>query len=443
MGRLMGNVANSYITTNPPTILRMFGGTFRLLSEMSVEGWLKGVAGVWTTPPSDNREMADRIHDVSGYFHERHRRSQAGRFTGLLDSPSTRKRIGTSWKAFSNALAKANETEGARKVLEIGETIMRGGLEAIRIMQAIDHLVRWVDTKIMVGAVRGFMADGASFEEAVRLAENAFRRTQNTSDAADDSLFAARVKHNNHQIMKSLLMFSSDPMKAHNQMRRAWRERNMDGGRERAARTAAAVTLNSLWSVAVNPLFAALGTGVSAAVGWLDDEDEEWSDFDQQVVNAATQDKEVARAAERLSSEFVSNSFGVIGWFASEVTFSAAQLIEGRRPSTDVVEVPVLGEINNLVRSMFNAKYGDATMSAFTLAGIPIAGPVRTARKLFDADATLTRGDPSGLFDDRDYLVWTTLRAKQKEDPRAMTIEERRRLVALDRKRKVKRREQQ
>lgn len=92
------------------------------------------------------------------------------------------------------------------------------------------------------------------FGAAVKAAEMTFRRTQNTSDTADDTLVAARMKSlEGLALSRPLMMFSSDPLKANNQIRKAVRDAASDPAR--LGRTSAAITMNTALSASVGTMF--------------------------------------------------------------------------------------------------------------------------------------------------------------------------------------------
>ena len=115
------------------------------------------------------------------------------------------------------------------------------------------------------------MADVQVDRMAAQMAEDAFRRTQNVSDALDDTLYAA-VNKFNKGIGRVLFPFSSDPLKGHNQLRRAI----MSGDPVQIGRTTAGIAGNMALAAAVNPLWALAGLAVANLFGGDEEDEEIW-----------------------------------------------------------------------------------------------------------------------------------------------------------------------
>jgi hypothetical protein len=269
------------------------------------------------------------------------------------------------------------------------------GLGILSVLRGFDHVLRGIDRQIMLIAVQGHMAEGLTFEQAVDRAVMTFRRTQNTSDAMDDTMYAARTKGKN-SAFRSLLMFSSDPLKAYNQLRHAIRDWKVDPAR--AGRTAVAVTLNS-------GLSAGVGLAFSAGLFSLFDDDDEWNEVDREIQRQMAMDREIHKAKRRLLEDAVTQSTGVIGWFVSSVFYSVDQIIAGGYKSSDPVEIAALSEVSEIIEDMAGVvkqsmaerddEWTEKTLDlsvrvlndAATLTGVPTEAPMRTIRKIREVAA--------------------------------------------------------
>ena len=430
-GRLQSNIAGAYLMLAPKTWGRMFGGVFRLLSEIRTGAYLRGLTKVENFTPGVRGQWVTDIEEYNGYFYDRHRRSQVGRYSNLLQDPRAQRHFMLTFGAFGRALRNSGEDGAADGVKRLINVIRASGnlvKGLVSVMRGFDHVLRGIDRQIMLIAVQGHMAEGMTFEEAVDAAEMTFRRTQNTSDPADDVMDAARIKGNikgSKQILHAILLFSSDPVKANNQIRTAWRDRGEDPGK--AARTIGAIGLNSALSAYVGYMFA-------ATLFALVDDDEE--DSDRDIMSRASMEKEGHRAKRRLLEEAVSQGGGLIGFIASSAVYFAEKSLSGQFSPSDPLEVPSVEAINKLARSGGDAvrkgwneeltpgDVGSAALDGMTLIGLPFAAPFRIFRQIDEALAEPETAD-----------VLKVLRARKRDG--TLTSGERLRLEELEEERKA------
>jgi hypothetical protein len=169
------------------------------------------------------------------------------------------------------------------------------------VLSSLVDVLRAIDENIMLTAVEARLAEAkdqgyvgaAAFTIAVERAEQDFRRSQNSSDEFDETAFAAETRTSNKSpAWRMLFPFSSDTLKARNQIRRAW----LSG--ERRAGTALAIggnlTTNAVINAASVMTLLYMAKTISSALGGADEPtDEEDKAFDKAVkelpVNVASE----------------------------------------------------------------------------------------------------------------------------------------------------------
>lgn len=368
------NIAGANLTINPKTWLRQLGGIARLYTEMSTAAFAAGMASVTTMTPGTRAEMARRVEEANGYFYERHRRSQVGIFANVLGDP----RQGTEqWSnalaAVGRAFATAGNDLAAGRFARASRDARQGASAFTRIIRSADMFLRTVDRQVMLAAFAGYRSElsrtnpSMTSDEldmaAAKMAEAAFRRTQNVSDPLDDTVLAAEGKFD-RGITRFLFPYSSDPLKGHNQLRRAFSSRDP----EKIAKATAGVGMNMLWSAAVNPAWAAAFAGLSALLGGDDDEDEK-------AIAAILTEREMKRIVARISAETAAQALGYPGTFANEVLNAALLGFSGA--AEGVGEPLVIASMGELARSLVEGKFLEAATTAATMSGIPVAAPAR------------------------------------------------------------------
>lgn len=368
------NIAGANLTINPKTWLRQLGGIARLYTEMSTSAFAAGMASVTTMTPGAREEMALRIEEVNGYFYERHRRSQVGIFANVLGDP----RKGTEqWAnalaAVGRAFATAGDDLAAGRFARAARDVRQGLSAFTRILRSADMFLRTIDRQVMIAAFAGYRSELSRMnprmtgEEldiaAAKMAERAFRRTQNVSDPLDDTVLAAEGKFD-RGITRLLFPYSSDPLKGHNQLRRAFASRDA----EKIAKATAGVGMNMLWSAAVNPAWAAAFAGIAFMLGGDDEEDEK-------AIAAILTEREMKRVVARIGAETAAQALGYPGTFANEILNAAILGFSGA--AEGVGEPLVISSMGEISRSLVEGKALQAATTAATMAGIPVAAPTR------------------------------------------------------------------
>ena len=234
-----------------------------------------------------------------------------------------------------------------------------------------------------------------------------------------------------------LLLYSSDSLKGHNQIRKAARDAAA-GDFARAGRTAGAMGVNMVMASGVGYAVSSALVGLS---GLLDDDEEE---FDRMILNRHNMEREASKAKWRSANDVVGYGFGIMGWFAQSVV----QLIRstGEGWSTEVVDIASVTEINefteDVVRNVRKASEGelesgnvvDTLIDLGMLFGIPLAAPSRLLGQIGEAVEPPDTDEVLKILRKMDRE--DDARAKAGE-PRLMTKDERRRLAVLERQRRI------
>jgi hypothetical protein len=373
---LNSNVSGALLLINPKTWFRQLGGIFRLASEFDMGDWASGSRASIALTPAQRSDLIDRIEQDSGYFFDRHRRSQVGLFAGIIGDPrQNRERMMVMLRAVGSNLRSAVDEATQANFRSMLEDLNAGRSNVLTILRSFDWALRGIDRQVMLA---GYMSarqslsrtDPAMAEQdahlaAIALAERAFRRTQNVSDPMDDTVFAAEQKFNKGY-GRLLFPFSSDPLKAFNQARRAVANPDARAG------TAFGITANILWSAAANPLsvgLAGLATGLWAS----DDEDDKL--LKQAIVNQQAQ-----RAMERAAGDLVGSAFGYGGLILNDVYQAYRAYQDGYAPDAGIQIMP-LQVANEVLRNFAAGEYGAMAGDVATLAGIPVTTPIESIRR--------------------------------------------------------------
>jgi len=373
---LNSNVSGALLLINPKTWFRQLGGIFRLASEFDMGDWASGSRASIALTPAQRSDLIDRIEQDSGYFFDRHRRSQVGLFAGIIGDPrQNRERMMVMLRAVGSNLRSAVDEATQANFRSMLEDLNAGRSNVLTILRSFDWALRGIDRQVMLA---GYMSarqslsrtDPAMAEQdahlaAIALAERAFRRTQNVSDPMDDTVFAAEQKFNKGY-GRLLFPFSSDPLKAFNQARRAVANPDARAG------TAFGITANILWSAAANPLsvgLAGLATGLWAS----DDEDDKL--LKQAIVN-----QQARRAMERAAGDLAGSAFGYGGLILNDVYQAYRAYQDGYAPDAGIQIMP-LQVANEVLRNFSTGEYGAMAGDVATLAGIPVTTPVESIRR--------------------------------------------------------------
>jgi hypothetical protein len=255
-----------------------------------------------------------------------------GIVSGTL-SAGDRVKVMTAAKGMARAFAAAGHAAIAKNITDSLNALGDATDNANLTLTALIDMLRLMDEHIMSIAVEARLAEAKdegltgtdAFEQAVKRAERDFRLTQNASDEFDETAFAAvnRVRGSG-ATWRMLFVFSSDPLKARNQIRRAW----LSG--ERRIGTALAISGNTASStiigVASVATVAYMAKTIAALFGGADEPDDE-------------EDKAFAEAVKSVpasvAAELVGSTFGYVGLGFS----TALQSIVNRRAMGQAIVV--------------------------------------------------------------------------------------------------------
>jgi hypothetical protein len=281
---LTSNVTGAKLMMNPTTIAKVtIGGTIRLQSEIPVTLWARGTARAtnYARKPGRWSDRVDEIHTVNGYFSRRHQMQMRSIFSGALND-SDRSQVGNALIGMRDSLRAAGANLAAKRITDSINSIGDAGRASTLALSAMVDALRYADEQIMLAAVEarlaevedeGVMTGRDALTEAANRAERDFRKTQNASDEFDDTFFAATSRTSGNAGWRLLFPFSSDPLKARNQIRRAV----LEGTATERGRTLLAVGGNILTGAAIGSLSTyAVAKTISLIASMLgaDDEDE-------------------------------------------------------------------------------------------------------------------------------------------------------------------------
>lgn len=331
--KLTNNITGAILAMRPRTLGKVVvGGQIRLMSEIPVEYMARGVARSTKprTPQSWNARI-DEIHAVNGYFNRRHQLHMRSIISGSL-SDADRVKVSTAWQASIDSLRATGNNLAAAQLTDAFENFKDAGNGANLMIAAAVDALRYMDEQIMLTAVEarlaevedeGVLTGQDALREAALRAERDFRRTQNASDEFDDTFFFANARVKGQQGIRLLFPFTSDPLKARNQIRRAY----LSG--DRRLETAAAIGGNAAASTIIGSAsLVTVGYMVSLIAGLLggdDPTDEEEKKFKE----------EAKKIPARLAAEILSSTAGIPGVIMGQVV----QGMQYRRP----LFAPLLG----------------------------------------------------------------------------------------------------
>jgi hypothetical protein len=384
--RINGNISGALLMLNPKTWFRQLGGIFRLASEFDTGDWAAGSRRSIALAPSQRTAMIDRIEETSGYFFDRHRRSQVGLFAGVIGDPrQNRERIASMLRSLASNLRSAVDEATQGNIQRMLADLSAGRTNALTILRSVDLALRGIDRQVMLAAYMTArqslsrtdpsMAEDEAHASACVMAEQAFRRTQNVSDPLDDTVFAAEQKFSKGY-GRLLFPFSSDPLKGWNQARRATLNP------QNAGRTAFAIGANMIWSAAANPLslgLAAIGTGLAAS----EDEDDE-------LLKRALMEKQREGAMRRIANELVASAGGYAGIIAGDIYTAYRAMSDGYAPDQTIQLMP-LQVANEVIRSASMGDYGAMAGDLAMMAGIPVTMPIESIAR--DVEKTIATPD--------------------------------------------------
>jgi hypothetical protein len=301
--KLTNNVTGAVLSLSPRTWAKVqAGGIIRLASEVGpvylAEGTAKTTAMLRS--PQMWRARVEQVHSQSGYFTHRHQMNMRSIMSGSM-SEQDRIKVMTAAKALYKSIAASTDAARAANFTDTMNSLGNATDNANIVLSSLVDVLRAIDENIMLTAVEARLAEAkdqgyvgaAAFTVAVERAEQDFRRSQNSSDEFDETAFAAETRTSNKSpAWRMLFPFSSDTLKARNQIRRAW----LSG--ERRAGTALAIggnlTTNAVINAASVMTLLYMAKTISSALGGADEPtDEEDKAFDKAVkelpVNVASE----------------------------------------------------------------------------------------------------------------------------------------------------------
>lgn len=388
--KLSNNVTGATIAMRPRTLAKVvLGGQIRLASEIPAEYWARGVgrASRQTTNPFAWNARIEEIHSVNGYFTRRHQLHMRTIVSGAL-SDSDRVRITTAYSAAIDSIrAAGNNVAAANMTDALGRLKDAANGANLMIASAVDAL-RYMDEQIMLAAVEarlaevddeGLLTGQDALREAALRAERDFRRTQNASDEFDESAFVAYQRVlGTGGAARMLFVFSSDPLKARNQIRRAY----LSGNRRLA--TTAAITGNMAANTVITTASIATSAYAISLIAGLLGGDEPTEE----------EDKEFKKAVEgvplNIARELLASTLGFVG-ITMGWTIDAYQY--RRDPAALIVGRPASQAIREITKDQDTTlKVSGALLAMSQYIGVPIYGLFDFVRKLFDDGKTTSGG---------------------------------------------------
>ena len=231
--KLTNNVTGAVLAMNPRTLAKVVvGGQIRLASEIPAGYWARGVARAarQTVNPRAWDARVEEIHSLNGYFSRRHQLHMRSIVSGSL-SDADRVRVTTAFRSMAESFRSAGQNLVALNLTDAAGAFRDASNGANMMIASVVDALRYMDEQIMLAAVEarlaevedeGILTGQNALREAALRAERDFRRTQNASDEFDDTAFAAYNRVQGTQGWRLLFPFSSDPLKARNQIRRAY-----------------------------------------------------------------------------------------------------------------------------------------------------------------------------------------------------------------------------
>jgi hypothetical protein len=368
--RLTNNVTGAVLALSPRTAAKVLvGGTIRLASELPGEYWATGVASATLAlqSPSGWAARVGEIHAYSGYFTRRHQMQMRGIISGTM-SAGDRVKVMTAARGFAKSIAAAGHSVAAKNITDALNALGDATDNANMTLMAMMDMLRVMDEMIMLVAVEGRraqvrdegMSGDEALREAIKRAERDFRMTQNASDEFDETAFAAVNRtRGSGATWRMVFPFSSDPLKARNQIRRAW----LTG--QRRIGTTVAIAGNTASGTIIGAASTAtilyVAKTIAALLGGADEpDDEEDKAFAESVKNIPTQ----------IGAELIGSTFGYVGLGIS----SALQSVVTRRAMGQALVARPIEQASRALQED-NAAALNATKAALALLqlrGVPL-----------------------------------------------------------------------
>ena len=374
--RLGAYLSGALILLNYKTWLRQGGGALRLASEMTSADHARGIASGLSMTPRQRTERAQRVEAINSYFYERHRRSQAGLFANILGDPRQgQEQFVAAMQSSARSLAMMGNDLAAGKWRQAAKAARESTGAVGKMIRSTDHVLRAIDRQIMLVAFDGYrsglkkqnptLSDDQLDVMAAALAEEAFRRTQNVSDPADDTVFAAEQKFDNgYNIL--LFPFSSDPLKGYNQVQRAI----MSKDKKKIAKTVAGVGGNIVMASAVSPLV----TGTALVVASMFDGE----DDDEEVTRKYLMEQELKYALMGAVGDVAAMGVGYTGLVADAI---GSSVLGNPQMADDTLEPLAIRFYGETTKAIAMGNVGEAAAKMSQMAGVPVTAPIQSIAK--------------------------------------------------------------
>lgn len=374
--RLGAYLSGALILLNYKTWLRQGGGALRLASEMTSADHARGIASGLSMTPRQRTERAQRVEAINSYFYERHRRSQAGLFANILGDPRQgQEQFVAAMQSSARSLAMMGNDLAAGKWRQAAKAARESTGAVGKMIRSTDHVLRAIDRQIMLVAFDGYrsglkkqnptLSDDQLDVMAAALAEEAFRRTQNVSDPADDTVFAAEQKFDNgYNIL--LFPFSSDPLKGYNQVQRAI----MSKDKKKIAKTVAGVGGNIVMASAVSPLV----TGTALVVASMFDGE----DDDEEVTRKYLMEQELKYALLGAVGDVAAMGVGYTGLVADAI---GSSVLGNPQMADDTLEPLAIRFYGETTKAIAMGNVGEAAAKVSQMAGVPVTAPIQSITK--------------------------------------------------------------
>jgi hypothetical protein len=378
--KLTNNVTGAVLALRPRTLAKvLIGGQLRLASEIPLGYWSKGVARAASRlrSPAAWDARVEEIHSVNGYFSRRHQLHMRSIISGSL-SDSDRVTLSTAWQSMIDSFRAAGQNLAAAQLTDAAGRFKDASNGANMMIASVVDMLRYMDEQIMLAAVEarlaeiedeGVLTGQDALREAALRAERDFRRTQNASDEFDDSLLSAHNRVKGASGWRIFFPFSSDPVKARNQIRRAYLsgERRLETGLAIGSNMAASTIIGAASTATVGYMVSVLA-GLLGGDGPSDEEEKKAME-------------EAKRLPVAVANEAMSSSLGylgiVLGWVTSAFQYR-------RAPFTPIAVRP----LEQVVRETTGPKpiperVVAAMLAASQFAGFPMYGLYQFVRDFF------------------------------------------------------------
>jgi hypothetical protein len=379
--KFTNNVTGAILAMRPKTLAKvLIGGQIRLASELPIGLLARGSARAARrlANPRAWDARVEEIHSLNGYFARRHQLHMRSIVSGSL-SDADRVRVTTAFSAMIDGFRAAGQSIAAAQLTDALAGFRDASNGANMMIASVVDALRYMDEQIMLTAVEarlieveeeGIRTGQDALREAALRAERDFRRTQNASDEFDDVSFAAHARVKGQTGLRIFFPFSSDPLKARNQIRRAY----LSG--DRRLQTAGAIAGNAASSTIINAASIAtvgyIASLIAGILGGTGPDDEEEKKFME----------EAKRLPASVSAEVLSSTLGYAGIVLGQVV----QGMQYRRP----LFAPLVGRpIEQAGRELTSADPWYARMVTSLLAisqyaGFPMYGLYQFVREQFD-----------------------------------------------------------